>query len=499
MSLIKELDVFEQESLSDFKPMMYSNESIIGLIDDKKIEWSKKLDNYKSQNMPYEEHYQNYQRWAGSKIDSVPDIRSMFKDFEAYVTELGVNSNAEFWAKQFFKIPIDTENNESRRLELTEDVDIGIELFLDKWSEELFEIRTRWELEALNRYRSAFLNELKELLAIFESMFKGLESLGLDPGRWLDLSNGELTEQDITVFKKWADYFKNDEGAKAISDKLGRLNELEVSENIERVTVQHAIQKWLPDVNSREEIVGMKLGRDIEHALPSELALLSDVETALLFDLKYVEGQLTSYDLQGLQQVEEITEKEENQSVETIEEKGPMILCIDTSGSMHGEPENIAKAMALFLANKAKKQDRACYLINFSTGIETLDLSGSGSLKSLIRFLSSSFHGGTDVAPALRHALSMMGQQMYEKADILVISDFIMGGIPNDILTHIENQRLSGSKFYSLVVGSCFMSNRLETLFDYEWVYNPSNGAITDLVNFHYKSEIFKDKEVSSV
>jgi uncharacterized protein with von Willebrand factor type A (vWA) domain len=277
---------------------------------------------------------------------------------------------------------------------------------------------------------------------IFLNLFDGLVSLGLESGRRLDLSDGVLTEQDIETFQYWANYFSNDEGAKAICDKLGRLNEVEATEKIERVSFRHRVQKWLPDTNSREEIVGIKLGRDIEHALPSELALLSDPETALLFELKHVEGQLMSYDLQELQQVEEIIEKEEDQSVDAVDEKGLMILCIDTSGSMHS---------------------------------------------------------GTDAAPALRHVLLIMGKQAYEKADILVISDFIMGGMPSDILDKIEAQRLLGSQFYSLVVGSCFMSNRFETLFDHEWVFNPSSSAIIDLVSFHNKSEMLKNKELSFV
>ena len=499
MSLIEENDLFEQERLSRFKPMANTNDSIQRVVGDKQREWAHKLEEYQLRNRPYEQHFQSCQRWMESRIVSVKDVQAMLQDYDSYCSELGINSNPEFWNKQLYKDFESSKNMAGKGYELSEDVDIGIELFLDKWSSELIEIRSEWELKTLNRFRLAFLEELEELLAIFETLFKGLESLGLEPGRWLDLSTGSLTEQDIETFKYWADYFTSDKGAQAICEKLGRLNEVEVSENIERVSVQHTIQKWVPDANSREEIVGVKLGRDIEHALPSELALLSDAETSLLFDLKFVEGQLMSYDLQGLQQVEETVEREEDQSVETVEEKGPMILCIDTSGSMHGEPENIAKAMALFLANKAKQQGRACYLINFSTGIETLDLSGSGGLTALIRFLSSSFYGGTDVAPALRHALSIMGKQAYEKADVLVISDFVMGGIPNDILTHIERQRLLGSQFYSLVVGSCFMSNRLETLFDHEWVYNPSNSAITDLVNFHSKSKMFDVKEVNYV
>ena len=35
------------------------------------------------------------------------------------------------------------------------------------------------------------------------------------------------------------------------------------------------------DVNSREEIVGLRLGKDLEYALPSELALMADPETLI--------------------------------------------------------------------------------------------------------------------------------------------------------------------------------------------------------------------------
>lgn len=85
-----------------------------------------------------------------------------------------------------------------------------------------------------------------------------------------------------------------------------------------------------------------------------------------------------------------------------------MFVCIDTSGSMNGAPETVAKAVALFMATKAKEQKRPCYLINFSTNIDTLDFSADVGMESLMRFLQMSFHGGTDVTPALEHALDMM-------------------------------------------------------------------------------------------
>lgn len=128
-----------------------------------------------------------------------------------------------------------------------------------------------------------------------------------------------------------------------------------VSERIERAQVRYTQDIELPDINSREEIIGIRLGRDIEHVLPSEMALLADPETSILFDLKYVESRLMCFDMQLRQQ--------------------------------------------------------------------------------------------------------------------------------------IEQQRTHGNRFYSLVVGDCFMTQRLTSLFDHEWVYDPHSSQIHELIGFQRKLE----------
>ena len=50
------------------------------------------------------------------------------------------------------------------------------------------------------------------------------------------------------------------------------------------------------------------------------------------------------------------------------------MFCIDTSGSMIGKQEMVAKSVALYMANTAVSQKRVCYLINFSININSLDL-----------------------------------------------------------------------------------------------------------------------------
>ncbi|CRF40826.1 hypothetical protein [Helicobacter ailurogastricus] len=61
---------------------------------------------------------------------------------------------------------------------------------------------------------------------------------------------------------------------------------------------------------------------------------------------------------------------------------------------MSGDPELIAKALTLFLAVRAKRVKRACYLVNFSEGTTALDLSGVDWMARLNKFLTSSFSGG---------------------------------------------------------------------------------------------------------
>ena len=239
----------------------------------------------------------------------------------------------------------------------------------------------------------------------------------------------------------------------------------------------------MPDINSREEIVGVYLGKDIEHALPQEIALLSDDETSVLFDMKFVEGRLMCFEMEGMQTRSYDVEEEIMVEVEEKEKLGPIIICVDTSGSMQGSPETIAKAVTLFMATRAISQKRNCYLINFSTGIETLDLSGQMGMAKVMAFLQRSFHGGTDVSPALTQALKMMDDEKYEQADLLIISDFMMASLPELLYKEISNAKANKNRFYSLAIGDLFLSKRLQEIFDNEWVYNPSNSSISSIQN----------------
>ena len=49
--------------------------------------------------------------------------------------------------------------------------------------------------------------------------------------------------------------------------------------------------------------------------------------------------------------------------VKQLQQRGPFIVCVDTSGSMGGYPEECAKALFLALLKVAMDEKRGCYLL----------------------------------------------------------------------------------------------------------------------------------------
>ena len=353
-------------------------------------------------------------------------------------------------------------------------------LLLQHWRKLLDEQTAKWELETIQDFRRKLLNWLKSWLEKLQMLADTLDDLSIETGRLFDLSKDNLSLTDIEQLKKWVSYISEDDGVKQLCDLMGRLRRAEKTKRQELVRTALTIKEYVPDVNSREEIVGVEWGKDIERAVPHEISLLADEETSVLFDVKLAEGRMMCFKMEG--EASRDDEVEEERLTEVEEERaGPVIICVDTSGSMKGSPETIAKAVTLYMATRAVSQQRECFLISFSTGIETLDLSGDIGIAKVIEFLKRSFHGGTDVSPALTHALGVMEDRRYQRADLLVISDFIMASVPKPLHEGILSAKENMNRFYSLSIGDLFLSDRLKEIFDNEWVYDPSNSSIRSI------------------
>lgn len=476
-------DIISTDVQSSYSALLDCAPSFRNHIDDLIRAWGLETNTALAKDTPFSSQERSFLQWK-ERLDppSISEIElcKATDHYVAFCKETGHPANESFWRNQF----------KSRSPEITastkfaDDIAISARLLSTEWQKRLDKARSEWELREIAARRAALMAEINRLLDLLQTLHEQLRYLGLDTGILLDLSRGNLTAQDIQQFERWAKYLAEDKGIRALCELLGKMRQIELSETIERIASLAPIKATLPDINSREEIVGIRLGRDLENLLPAELALLADPDTSILFDLKFVESRLMCFDMQGIQSIHRHEETVEEQAVKQAEKQGPMVICIDTSGSMNGMPETVAKAVALYLAAKASDQKRLCYLITFSTSIYTLDLSAKPGMEALLGFLKMSFHGGTDVAPAIVHALDTMEVDAYKNADLLVVSDFIMSGLSDDLLTRIKKQRLAGNRFHSLVVGSCYMTQRLRDLFDNEWVFEPSSSQIHEIVRF---------------
>lgn len=167
---------------------------------------------------------------------------------------------------------------------------------------------------------------------------------------------------------------------------------------------------------------------------------------------------LMSYDRTGWldDQPSKLTDRTE---IRPAAELGPIILCLDTSGSMSGARETVAKALALECLRGAMRQRRACFLYAFSgpQDVQELELKvDMDSLDSLLDFLSCSFMGGTDVDQPLKLSLERLKTRPeWAMADILMVTD---GEIPMpdaSILSTIETMSETvGLKVHGLLVAS---------------------------------------------
>ncbi|AKB85980.1 VWA domain-containing protein [Methanococcoides methylutens] len=443
-------------------------------------DWEDSTKDYLKNTNKFDEHQSrltrakwHFKAYGGSK-------RSIMRDLNEY-NKLQPNADTKFWKEKTYDI-----TKKARKVD-KENVINGLTAIRrneqEAWEKEYDRQLLDWQLQEIQRLRSKFLVELEKWFEIIKQLKEVFDELNIEPGILWDLSAGKLSAQDVSILKKWADYLKNDENVRELCELMGRLRKEQQSHRRDIVNSTKQYRVIEPDIHSNEEIIGIKLGRDLENVIPQELSLLSDPDIALLFDLKYVENRLMCFSKQGYKS--EIYDKNIQEEITVVDDEkmGPIIICVDTSGSMSGAPENIAKALTLSLSSKAVSQKRNCYLINFSTSIDTLNLTPPKGINDLIDFLKMSFHGGTDVAPALYEGIRMMSNEDYKKADLLVISDFVIHSISPDIVSLCQKQISEKNRFFALSIGSFGTQRVEEGIFDQSWTYDPVNGTISEINN----------------
>lgn len=151
---------------------------------------------------------------------------------------------------------------------------------------------------------------------------------------------------------------------------------------------------------------GVNLGNEVERLLPIELANYKHAKTDFL--RRFAEGQTFIYDNKGKEKTG----------------KGPIVLCLDQSSSMEGDPDEQAKGFALALASIARKQRRDFAYIPFNLSAKLVVYKkGKMTVKDLVDIATSGPAGGTKFEPPLRLAMETINQSRFNKADIVFITD----------------------------------------------------------------------------
>lgn len=388
--------------------------------------------------------------------------------------------NFDFFHNQFLKESklVKSKNEKGDEIELLEwksvdKLEILKRNIISDLEQSLVDRKSKWELAQIDSMRKEFLEKLYAKI----NKFMKLESLLLpfikNLGRLWDLSEGTFETSGFEILDTFAKLLEHDESLKELADLLGKQTRAQISyekELRDKVVIKSS---WQPKHAYKGEINGLRYSNDISAVLPSELSLMDNPAANKLFQLKFAQKQLLSYDYQRLEEEQEESKEKEETTVEKQEPKGPIIICVDTSGSMHGTPENIAKTITFALSKIAIEEERKCYLISFSTNIELTDFSAN-PIGKLVQFLRMSFHGGTDAGPALKHAVKMLSENEWKNADVLMISDFVMQSLDNDIKAHIKSAQENNTNFHSLVIGT-LGNNGAINIFNHNWFYDTNN------------------------
>lgn len=307
--------------------------------------------------------------------------------------------------------------------------------------------------------------EWEERARLWFQLSEVFGELGQLLGQGWDLSRGVLRSQGWLEVMRLHELLKQLPALRDLIQMLGRMQAArpdaksimeEVFVSIRRTAEElREIRSPLVPMETR----GVERSGDISRMLPSEAALLGHSVLKRLWHARRAERGLMSYRVEGTdyERVSIDSEgRERQQRQQKPQQRGPILVCVDTSGSMAGLPEQVAKALALEAMRVAQFEKRGLYLYLFSgpgqVAEHELSLSKDG-LARLMALLSMSFHGGTDIAEPLVRAVQRLDESAWSRADILLVSDGEFG-VPADASMRLKRAREHrGARVHGVLIG----------------------------------------------
>ena len=200
-------------------------------------------------------------------------------------------------------------------------------------------------------------------------------------------------------------------------------------------------------VASKSDIEGITVGNNLSALLPSELVLLSEKATQDVFFMNFAEKRL-----QVFASASQASHPDDHKD-------GPVIICVDESSSMSGEPLQVAIQLAYAVTIIAKRRHREVLIVAYSDSHKMMRVDSLGRDRSkLLEFLSNVSMGINNENAMFEWLFQdiMPGEKKFDTADILCISDFGWVAIDDSVKRLIDEQKSSGMKFYGLNIGGAF-------------------------------------------
>lgn len=298
---------------------------------------------------------------------------------------------------------------------------------------------------------------LAQIAAETKDTKKGVEDLvsGINPG----VGIGEIQKIPLREQLVLAEKLKNTPRIKEVAKWAGRFKN--IARKKQKSKHIHSAQ--------REGIVK---GSDINLLLPTELAQLKNPLAKYDFFRKFAEKSCLQYNPKGKE----------------VAGKGPIILCLDQSGSMDSIKEQSA-GFALAIAMVAKKQRRDFCYIPFSGNVpyeRVLDvLKGKLKTEEILKIATEFINGGTNFEEPLAEGLRMIQKKKrYKNADIIFVTDG-QSSVSEGFLAFFKNkkQRLK-FQIKSVLIGDAVDKKAVE-IFSDEMIF------AADFIDAANKSNVF--------
>lgn len=210
------------------------------------------------------------------------------------------------------------------------------------------------------------------------------------------------------------------------------------------------------------DIEGVGVGNDLSALLPLEMAQMADSELDGLFAYKFATRRLQTFSYKS-----QIMHPSHKLRLHRARQKGPMVVCLDTSASMQGVPTEVAHSLVVKLLQLALKQNRDLLLIPFAVNARPFDVRQNRT--RLLDFFRKEAEGDTDATAMLQLTFhTLCSRPEYGSADVLLVSDFQIPMPPTDLLKQLQLMREQGTRFYGLQIGET-RDSQWPKFFDQIW------------------------------